>query len=62
MQRATGGFEGAVKFMLAQDKSALLTDFWETASDLDWSRKESIVAAVPELAELLPYKPHWTRV
>jgi MoaA/NifB/PqqE/SkfB family radical SAM enzyme len=62
MQRATGGFEGAIKFMMAQDKSALLTDFWETASDLDWSRNERIIAVVPELAELLSYKPTWTRV
>lgn len=62
LQRATGGFEAAIKFMMAQDRSNLLTDFWETASDLDWSRSESIVAAVPELAQLLEYKPNWTRV
>jgi hypothetical protein len=62
MQRATGGFEGAVKFMLAQDRSELLPDFWETASDLDWSRNERIIAAVPELAQILQYKPSHTRV
>jgi len=62
MQRASGGFEGAIKFMMAQDKSALLTDFWETASDLDWSRNERIIAVVPELAEILSYKPTGTRV
>ena len=62
MQRATGGFEGAIKFMMAQDRSDLLPVFWETASDLDWSRNERIINAVPELVEILQYKPAHTRV
>ena len=62
MQRAVGGFEGAIKFMMAQDRSDLLPEFWETASDLDWSRNERIVNAVPELTEILKYKPAHTRV
>jgi radical SAM protein with 4Fe4S-binding SPASM domain len=62
MQRATGGFEGAIKFMMAQDRSDLLPKFWETASDLDWSRNERIVNAVPELARIQQYKPAHTRV
>jgi len=62
MQRATGGFEGAIKFMMAQDRSDLLPVFWETASDLDWSRNERIIDAVPELVEILQYKPAHTRV
>jgi hypothetical protein len=62
LQRATGGFEAAIKFMLAQDQSHLLTNFWETATDLDWCRSESIVAAVPELERIIKYKPSWTRV
>lgn len=62
MGRAWGGFEGAVKFMLAQDRSDLLPDFWRTASDLDWSRRERILDAVPELSELLSYKPAGCRV
>lgn len=62
LQRATGGFEAAINFMMAQDCSNLLTDFWETASDLDWSRNERIIDAVPELKRLLQYKPAWTRV
>ncbi len=61
MQRATGGFEAAVNFMMAQDRSDLLPDFWRTACNLDWSRSESIVEAVPELAQLLIYKPTGTR-
>jgi hypothetical protein len=62
LQRATGGFEAAIKFMMAQDRTALLTDFWETASDLDWSRNERLIDAVPELAEIIQYKPAHTRV
>lgn len=62
LQRATGGFEAAVKFMMAQDRSSALSEFWETASDLDWSRKERIIDAVPELARILQYKPAHTRV
>jgi radical SAM protein with 4Fe4S-binding SPASM domain len=62
LQRATGGFEAAIKFMMAQDKSDLLPEFWETASDLDWSRNERIINSVPELARILQYKPAHTRV
>jgi organic radical activating enzyme len=62
LQRATGGFEAAVKFMMAQDRTDLLPDFWETTSDLDWSRNERLIDAVPELAQLLKYKPEHTRV
>ena len=62
LQRATGGFESAINFMMKQDRSNLLTMFWETSSDLDWSRNERIINAVPELKRILSYKPNWTRV
>jgi organic radical activating enzyme len=62
IQRATGGFEAAIQFMMATDNSKLLTDFWETTSDLDWSRNERLISAVPELQRILQYKPAWTRV
>jgi organic radical activating enzyme len=62
LQRATGGFEAAIKFMMSQDRSDLLPEFWETASDLDWSRNERITDAVPELSRILSYKPSHTRV
>ena len=62
LQRATGGFESAIKFMMAQDRSDLLPEFWETASDLDWSRDERIVQVIPELREILSYKPAHTKV
>jgi hypothetical protein len=62
MQRATGGFEGAIKFMMAQDNSRLLGKFWEQTSDLDWSRNERLISVVPELEQILQYKPSGTRV
>jgi hypothetical protein len=62
IQRATGGFRGAIEFMMATDNSHLLQGFWETTSDLDWSRDERLINAVPELEQILKYKPIWTRV
>ena len=62
IHRATGGFEAAIQFMMAQDNSNLLGVFWEMASDLDWSRNERIIDAVPELSAILKYKPPHTRV
>jgi hypothetical protein len=62
LNRATGGFEAAIKFMMDTDNSHLLPKFWYAVTDLDWSRKESLLAVVPELAALLDYKPTDTRV
>jgi radical SAM protein with 4Fe4S-binding SPASM domain len=62
IHRATGGFESAINFMMSSNSTELLQTFWETASDLDWSRNERIIDAVPELSRLLEYKPSWTRV
>ena len=41
--------------MFAQDNSHLLPRFWEQMSDLDWSRKESLIDIVPELEEIKKY-------
>jgi hypothetical protein len=62
LQRATGGFEGAVKFMVETDNSHLLGEFWNQVCDLDWSRKESLISVVPELEQILQYKPAGTRI
>ena len=62
IQRATGGFQAAIEFMMAQDNSGLLSEFWETASDLDWARDERIINVVPELSKIVQFKPVWTRV
>ena len=57
IQRAIGGFQGAVQFMMATDNSHLLKDFWESVNDLDWSRSESLLSVVPELQEIIEYRP-----
>lgn len=62
LHRATGGFEGAIKFMMETDNSHLLPKFWYAVTDLDWSRKESLMSVVPELARLIEYKPADTRI
>lgn len=62
LQRATGGFEAAIKFMRSQDRTILLQEFWKTATDLDWSRNESLIDTVPELERLSIFKPNHTRV
>lgn len=61
LQRAVGGFEGAIAFMMATDNSHLLTDFWRSVNDLDWSRSESLVSVVPELHRLEHLRPPETR-
>lgn len=62
IHRAIGGFEGAIKFMMATDNSHLLVDFWESVNDLDWSRKESLLAVVPELEAIVSYRPKSKRI
>lgn len=57
INRARGGFEAAINFMMATDNSHMLGKFWHTVDDLDWARDESLLAVVPELAKLLPYRP-----
>ena len=61
IQRAVGGFEGAIAFMMATDNSHLLPDFWKTVNDLDWARSESLVSVVPELQAIEQYRPVDTR-
>jgi radical SAM protein with 4Fe4S-binding SPASM domain len=56
IQRAVGGFRGAIQFMMATDNSALLPEFWETVNDLDWSRNESLIDVVPELQCIEQYR------
>ena len=62
IQRATGGFEGAIDFMMATDNSHLLKDFWETVNDLDWSRSESLIEVVPELKIIEQHRPVDNRI
>jgi hypothetical protein len=53
IQRATGGFEGAIRFMMANDNSHKLPNFWETVDELDRVRDEKLIDVIPELSELL---------
>ena len=52
LQRATVGFESAVKFMMATDNSKLISKFWEKTFALDRIRKESVLDTIPELDEM----------
>ena len=52
LQRATAGFESAIKFMWAQDNTHLLDQFWVRTRQLDSIRGERVLAWLPELAEL----------
>lgn len=62
IQRAVGGFRGAIQFMMATDNSHLLQDFWESVNDLDWVRGESLLDVVPELETIIKYRPVDTRI
>lgn len=57
IQRATGGFQAAINFMMATDNTALLPDFWRTANDLDRVRDEDILTVIPELEKIRAWRP-----
>ena len=52
LQRATTGFESAIKFMMATDNTHLIDTFWRKTHELDDIRKENIMNIIPELAAL----------
>ena len=52
LTRATVGFESAVKFMMADDKSNLLLNFKNQTAHLDRIRNENVLDAIPELGSL----------
>jgi organic radical activating enzyme len=62
IQRATGGFEAAIEFMMAQDNSNRLVDFWKTTINLDWVREEFLIDVVPELNSIAQYRPNDNRL
>jgi hypothetical protein len=53
LTRATVGFESAIKFMNAEDKSHLLAKFWQKTNQLDQIRGENILDVIPEFKDLL---------
>lgn len=52
LNRATVGFESAIKFMNANDNSKLISKFWDRTNQLDAIRNESWSDYVPELEQL----------
>jgi hypothetical protein len=52
LKRAVTGFESAVNFMMADDKSHLIPQFWARTNKLDSIRGEKLLDLVPELRNL----------
>ena len=52
LQRATTGFESAIKYIQATDNTHLLPKFWENIKRMDAIRDENVLDAIPELAAL----------
>ena len=52
LQRATNGFESAIKFMMVTDNTHLIDTFWRKTHELDDIRHENILEVIPELAAL----------
>lgn len=52
LNRATTGYESAMKFMMADDKSHLIPEFWRKSEQLDKIRNEDIRLMIPELANI----------
>jgi len=52
LNRATAGFESAIKFMMATDNTHLIDTFWRKTHELDDIRQENILKVIPELAAL----------
>lgn len=52
LNRATVGFESAMKFMMSTDNTYLLPRFWEKTNQLDGIRNERLLDIIPELKEL----------
>lgn len=52
LTRATVGFKSAVSFMTADDKTNLISKFWNRTNKLDIIRSESLLEVLPELGVL----------
>lgn len=53
LQRATVGFESAIKFMDATDNTRLLPEFWQRTRVLDELRNQEVLQVLPELWDLV---------
>jgi MoaA/NifB/PqqE/SkfB family radical SAM enzyme len=52
LQRATVGFESAIKYIMSTDNTQLLDTFWRKTHELDNIRDENILDVIPELKAL----------
>jgi len=52
LNRATQGYESAIKFMMSTDNTDLLPVFWDKTHALDSIRKEQLLTVIPELEAL----------
>jgi hypothetical protein len=52
LTRASIGFESAIKFMMADDKTNLIPKFWHKTEQLDKIRNEDLLSIVPQLQVL----------
>jgi len=52
LQRASVGFESAIKFMMATDNTHLIDVFWRKTHELDSIRNEKLLDVIPELEVL----------
>lgn len=52
LNRATVGFESAIKYMMEDDKTHLIPEFWRKSEQLDRIRNEDIRKIIPELGDI----------
>ena len=52
LRRATVGYQSAIKYMMAQDNSDLLPEFWARTQQLDQLRRENVLEVLPELQQI----------
>ena len=52
LKRASTGFESAINFMMADDKSNLIPQFWDRTNKMDTIRGEKLLDIVPEIGYL----------
>jgi hypothetical protein len=57
LSRATSGYEGIINFMMANDSTSQLPEFFKNNDLIDNVRKENFFAVFPELGDLKNYAP-----
>ena len=57
LQRATVGFQSAIRFMMSMHNTGYLESFWKKTRELDAIRNENILTVIPELEALSEHTP-----